>query len=194
MVRRLTSTDYRRMPWRNGGGTTTEITLGLLPDHLGRERFLYRVSIADVASDGPFSRFEGYDRHIMLVSGAGMTIDCGPNGRLDLGTLFEPRTFSGDWDVTGKLLAGPVRDFNLIVDRASAASSLEVHMLTEQHAISVAAGDTCIIHLIEGDLTEAEAGDTLVAVSSCELVPRTSARVAIASVRPRATSLPGAAS
>src|SRR4051794_3397588 len=110
MLRRLTSSDYRRMPWRNGGGTTTELAIGLLPDHLGDpERFLYRVSIADVAADGPFSRFEGYDRHIMLVSGAGMTIDCGAHGRLDLTAPFEPRAFSGDWDVTGTLVGGPVR-------------------------------------------------------------------------------------
>ena len=69
-MRHLTPADYRRMPWRNGGGVTTEIAIA--PDGAGLvgERFLYRVSIADVMSDGPFSRFEGYDRHIMLPAGA----------------------------------------------------------------------------------------------------------------------------
>src|SRR6187402_1017158 len=110
-LRRLTAKDYRSMPWRNGGGTTTELVLG--PEMAGR--FLYRVSIADVTSDGAFSRFAGYDRHIVLIEGAGMTLDAQAHGRVELAP-FEPHSFSGDWDVHGTLVAGAVRDFNLIVD------------------------------------------------------------------------------
>src|SRR3954463_8036751 len=75
-MRILRSTEYRRMPWRNGGGTTTEIAIAPLPSASG-DRFAHRVSIADVATDGPFSRFDGYERLIMLVEGAGMILDCG---------------------------------------------------------------------------------------------------------------------
>ena len=127
-VRRLTPSDYRRMPWRNGGGTTTEIAIAPEGASVSGERFLHRVSIADVASDGPFSQFPGYDRHIMLLAGAGMTLDCGAHGRIEL-RRFEPQRFSGDWAVHGMLVGGPVRDFNLMVDRARATSSLVVESI-----------------------------------------------------------------
>ncbi|MET0594430.1 MAG: HutD family protein [Polyangiaceae bacterium] len=187
-MRHLTPDHYVRMPWRNGGGTTTELVV----EHGGRgamatagaraERFLYRVSIADVETDGPFSRFEGYDRHIMMLSGRGMTIDCGAHGVLDLAAPFEPRTFSGDWDVTGTLRDGAVRDFNLIVDRARATSSLAVRPLTAPIAMTFDAGQIGIIYVIAGALVNAASGDTIVADAPIELTPRGEARIAVATV------------
>ena len=58
------------MPWRNGLGTTTEIAAEPSADG----RFHWRLSIADVAQSGPFSSFEGYDRTIAVVAGAGMRL------------------------------------------------------------------------------------------------------------------------
>jgi uncharacterized protein len=170
------------MPWRNGGGTTTEIVVEPAGVGLAGERFLYRVSIADVASDGPFSRFDGYDRHIMLLEGGGMNLDCGAHGRIEL-TILEPRSFSGDWDVHGSLVAGAVRDFNLMVDRERATSSLRVRVVTTSETIAVDPGASCIVHVIDGTLTTADAGDTLVADATFDLVPRNGpVRVAIARV------------
>jgi uncharacterized protein len=180
-MRRLTPSDYRSMPWRNGGGTTTEILVEPRGT-LAVDRFLYRVSIADIASDGPFSRFEGYDRHIMLLSGAGMALDCGAHGRIDLQRAFAPRSFSGDWDVRGTLIAGPVRDFNFIVDRARASSSLGVRWLDAPESLGMEAGTVCIVYLIAGALVNAAEGDTIVADAPFDLVPNGTARVAIARV------------
>jgi hypothetical protein len=182
---KLTPADYRHMPWRNGGGTTTEIAIAPGGTGLSGERFLYRVSIADVATDGPFSRFEGYDRHIMLLAGAGMTLDCGGSGRIELTTPFEPHTFSGDWEVHGALVAGAVRDFNLIADRAKVSSSLEVRMLERPELIACDAHAVCIVHVVEGALTTAAAGDTLVSDAPFELVPVGAARLALARIRPQ---------
>lgn len=189
------------MPWRNGGGITTEIAIAhLAGDPLApldpaaaeqQRRFLYRVSIADVASDGPFSRFGGYDRHIMLLEGAGMTIDCGAHGSIDLTRPLDPRTFSGDWDVVGALVAGPVRDFNLMVDRATASSSLEVRAFDRVESIACPRGDTCVIHVLEGALEGASAGDTLVIEADVEITPRTqSPRVVIGRINRRASRTP----
>ena len=174
-MQRFTAKDYRRMPWRNGGGTTTELVVAQRPDEA---RFLHRLSIADVASDGPFSRFEGYDRHIMLLDGAGMMLDGHAHGIIDLTVPLVPRSFSGDWNVMGTLVAGPVRDFNLIVDRARASSSLEVRTLATVETLAVPAGATCIVHVLEG----VDAGDTLVADAPFAIGP---GRFAIATVVPR---------
>ncbi len=185
-MRRLTPNGYRRMPWRNGGGTTTEITVEPGDASVSGGRFVYRVSIADVAADGPFSRFEGYDRHIMLLSGAGMTLDCGEHGQLELGTPHEPRTFSGDWEVRGTLRGGAVRDFNVIVDRAVASSSLHVHALRAAESFACDPRTVCVVHVLEGELVGAACGDTLVADGPFELVPRgRGARVAIARITSR---------
>ncbi len=159
------------MPWRNGGGTTTELVVEppSASASASGERFHHRISIADVASDGPFSRFDGYDRFIMLVWGAGMTLDCGAHGRIELRAPFEPRAFSGDWDVVGTLVDGPVRDFNLMVDRTRATATLEVKVLdatSRSAAFSVVSGDVCIMHVVEGALEGADEGDTLVAHGS----------------------------
>ncbi len=172
------------MPWRNGGGTTTEIAR----EPLASDRFLYRVSIADVATDGPFSSFAGYDRHILLIEGEGMTLDCGAQGRIELTTLFAPRSFSGDWEVHGTLAAGPVRDFNLMVDRAEACSSLEVHVL--EAPLELPAGALCLVHVLEGALEGADHGDTLVGEAPFTITPRASsvARVAIARIVRRAAA------
>ncbi|MEA2746265.1 MAG: uncharacterized protein QOI41_408 [Myxococcales bacterium] len=189
-MRRLTPADYRSMPWRNGGGTTTEILVApegaSLSGERSAERFLYRVSIANVATDGPFSRFPGYDRHIMLLAGAGMTLDAGAHGRIDL-EAFEPRTFSGDWDVTGVLLDGAVRDFNLMVDRHRATSALVVERLEAPRSYACEPGSVCILHVIEGGLASADEGDTLVARAPFEVAPAGSsgtARIAVARIAP----------
>lgn len=184
MIRRLRPADYRRMPWRNGGGTTTEIAVS--PDDVSpdRGRFLWRLSVADVTADGPFSRFEGYDRHIMLLEGGGMTLACGVHGTIDL-RPFVARSFSGDWQVHGALAAGPVRDLNLIVDRARAVGVLGAHVISSPGAITVDPAELSLVYVIDGDAGIATAGDTLVLGETCTLEPRGEARVAIARIRPR---------
>lgn len=180
-MRRLAPTDYRTMPWRNGGGLTTEIAIEPPDASVGTSQFLYRVSIADVASDGPFSLFEGYDRHILLLAGSGMILDCGAHGRVELRAPFEPRSFSGDWDVKGTLISGPVRDFNVIVNRSRAASSLVVYELLATRTLALAAGSTWIVHVLEGSVDGADKGHTLVGDGPVELVSR-GARVAVAQI------------
>lgn len=181
-MQRLTQADYRRMPWRSGGGTTTELVIEPRDADLGG-RFLYRVSIADVASDGPFSTFDGYDRHIILLSGAGMTLDCGAHGSIAL-EPFEPHAFAGEWAVTGRLASGPVRDFNLIVERARAESSLEVRVVDGSDAIPLDGAGTRVVYVAEGALAEADAGDTLVADEPVVLSPRMRTRIVVARIVP----------
>lgn len=179
-MRRIVPAQHRRMPWRNGGGTTSEIVVEPAELSAG-DRFVYRVSIAEVARDGPFSRFEGYDRHIVLLEGAGMTLDCEGQGRMDLRRL-EPRSFSGGWSVVGTLRAGPVRDFNLIVDHARAASSLGVRRLGDGQRVESRREETSIVHVVEGTLEGADAGDTLVFDGPYEIAARAVTVVAIARV------------
>ncbi|MBL8937519.1 MAG: HutD family protein [Archangium sp.] len=175
----LTPENARTMPWKNGGGSTTELLIR--PEGLAlSERFLFRVSIADVASSGPFSSFPGVDRHLVVIAGAGMTLTL--DGRTVPLELHRPVFFSGDAAAAGTLLDGPVRDFNLMVDRARAASSLSCVLATAPLALACASGETVIVHVLSGALDEAAAGDTLVLDAPQVVHPRGEARLLIGRV------------
>jgi environmental stress-induced protein Ves len=53
-MRHLKHSDYRRMAWKNGKGTTTEIAVHPANAGLAGAPFEWRVSIADVPESGPF--------------------------------------------------------------------------------------------------------------------------------------------
>ena len=106
----LRAVNYPRMPWKNGGGSTEEITrdAGESLDGFG-----WRLSIADIGESGGFSVFAGYLRIITVLQGAGMTLTI--DGQDSEALLpSDPFAFSGDSQVSCTLLDGPIRDFNLI--------------------------------------------------------------------------------
>ena len=106
----LRAQDYPRMPWKNGGGFTEEITRDAGD---GLDGFGWRLSIADIEASGGFSSFAGYQRIITVLQGDGMrlTVD-GAHSRPLL--PFDAYAFSGESQVSCTLLGGPIRDFNLI--------------------------------------------------------------------------------
>lgn len=106
----LRAADYPRMPWKNGGGSTEEITRDA---GTGLEGFGWRLSIADIGESGGFSTFAGYERVISVLQGAGMTLTVDGQATGPLHPL-DPFAFSGDSQVHCTLLGGPIRDFNLI--------------------------------------------------------------------------------
>jgi environmental stress-induced protein Ves len=119
----LSPADYRRMPWKNGGGRTTEIVSH--PPRASLDAFDWRVSVADIGRDGPFSVFAGIDRTIVMIAGGGMRLD-GDGHAAVLSAAYEPYTFSGDDAIHCALLDGPVRDFNLMLRRGRATGSLAI--------------------------------------------------------------------
>ncbi len=123
--RLLHPSDYRAMPWKNGGGTTMELIIE--PEGASLDGgFLWRLSMADVGVSGPFSRFEGCDRTLLLLEGRGMELGFDQRPAVRLDGLLEPVAFSGDWRTDGTLLDGPCRDFNVITRRAGCRHHLEV--------------------------------------------------------------------
>ncbi len=106
--------DLVRVPWKNGGGTTAEVAA--FPEGSGFDTFGWRISMADVASDGPFSIFPGIDRTLIVVEGEGIELDVeGIAYRLDEDA---PKlSFSGDDITAGRLLSEPIRDLNVMTRR-----------------------------------------------------------------------------
>lgn len=66
----IPANEYRRERWKNGLGWTREIMRW--PEEA--QAWDWRVSIAEVDKGGPFSRFEGCDRELVLLAGEGMRL------------------------------------------------------------------------------------------------------------------------
>ena len=151
--RLLRPADYKRMPWKNGGGMTTE--LAVYPSN-GDQAFDWRISIADIESNGPFSTFEGYDRFIALLEGIGMELrfDDGEAVRLERRLQFVK--FAGERRTEGVLVSGKVRDFNVIYKR----DAVRVEMLHRPLVGPMVffRDATWFIHLADGH-AEAKCGD-----------------------------------
>lgn len=105
---------WRSMAWKNGGGITHE----LHREGEGPAGFASRISIAEVGADGPFSRFDGVDRVLVLLSGAGMTLTRSDGLQVSLREGGDQISFFGEDDWGCALLGGPTLDLNLMTDRA----------------------------------------------------------------------------
>lgn len=89
--------------WANGRGTTRELARGSS----------WRLSIAELTEDAPFSAFPGFDRLFILVSGRVRLIVDGEVTRMKSGDTL---TFSGEADV-GVAVDDPAQAVNLMVGR-----------------------------------------------------------------------------
>ena len=144
-MRVLRQADYQRMRWKNGGGWTTQ--LAAFPPE--GESFDWRVSIAEIESDGAFSAFPGCDRHIALLEGIGMELrfDGAETQRLEQRLRFVP--FAGEAAVFGKLLAGPVHDFNVITRRDRCRAEI-LHRPLVGPMLFVPDTTTWFVYLVDG--------------------------------------------
>ena len=141
--------DYRVTTWRNGTGKTAEIAV----EPGAGDRFVWRLSIAGVPESGPFSDYAGYQRIIAVVEGPGMRLTEGNREPATLTAQTEPYAFSGDMSTVCDLLAGPIRDFNLIFDPALVRGSVtSIHLNGETHQ-SPLPGGTVLIYAANGDLS-----------------------------------------
>ncbi len=108
-------------PWKNGGGSTAEVIV--YPPDADFTSFLWRLSIATVATPGPFSHFAGIDRTLAVIAGdIALTIDGAPAIRID--ERAAPVDFSGEAPVDGTPVGGPVTDLNAMVRRGHFAAEM----------------------------------------------------------------------
>jgi environmental stress-induced protein Ves len=102
------------VPWRNGGGTAWDIAEGGDP-----EAWDWRLSLAEIAKDGPFSIYPEIDRLFTLLSGEGIALSLGGTAEQLLHPL-DDLAFPGEVAVACRRLGGPTRALNLMVDRRKA--------------------------------------------------------------------------
>lgn len=131
--------EHLAMPWANGKGTSYEVA----SNRDASNQWSWRVAIAPVVEDGPFSLLPGIDRQLVVINGNGMvlevdgkTVDCLPS---------QVVAFSGDATAYARLIDGPSVDLGLMTVKGLYAGSIsvvtDVGSVIESDLI-VAVGDT----------------------------------------------------
>lgn len=168
-TRVIPANTYRRERWKNQLGWTREIARSP-----GAGDWNWRLSIAEIEEDAPFSRFDGIERELVLLSGNGLKLqfDDGevhellpPHGRL---------RFAGERAVTGVLVDGATQDFNLMWRRDALQARLWHRPLVGPMVVFVEPDGVWAIHLAAGQARFADdsglppmaAADTAVLVGS----------------------------
>lgn len=158
-IRHLTEDDARRVPWKNGRGTTLELCVWPDDAAFARGDFDVRVSKAAVVEDGPFSTFPDFDRILVVTSGAGLELTHGDDrARVRLRPL-EPHRFPGDVATHATLLAGRVDDFNVMTRRGRCTADAQVLRLGARRARENTGESHTFVHVLQGHVTARVGGE-----------------------------------
>ncbi len=131
----LRASTYRRTRWKNGGGETMEVATS--PPGASLDNFDWRISMATVATDGPFSIFAGVDRTLCILDGAGIELHLADEPARRLDNASAPFPFSGDDAARARLIDGAVTDFNVMTRRDRCRHTIQrIRMQAgEQHSV-----------------------------------------------------------
>jgi hypothetical protein len=160
------------MPWKNGGGETLEIAA--YPSGASLVDFGWRISMAHVASDGPFSVFPGVDRTLTILAGAGLRLTVGNQQVVTLTRESTPYAFAGEADTRSTLIDGPVTDLNVMSRRAAHRHDVQRSRLVADLELELHAAITAIF-VDEGTVdVAAEKKSAALESSDTALIPRSS--------------------
>ncbi|WP_296250896.1 HutD family protein [Pseudomonas sp. UBA4194] len=177
--------DYTAMPWKNGAGSTLEIVQRRSADDSGYD---WRLSIAQIDADGPFSVFAGYRRIISVLQGDGMVLEVDGVPSEALGP-FQPLIFDGGAQVHCRLLGSPIEDFNLIYRQDRVQASLRWVECQPAVVVGSKAGEVVFFNASAGPVGVTDARDG----RRYKLAPRATLRCINASGQLQRYTLEGAA-
>jgi len=148
-MRILHSSSYRHMPWKNGGGVTREIAAS--PIGATFETLDWRVSLAGVAEDGPFSLFPGVQRTLCVTRGAGIQLQVGDGQATLLDPTSEPFSFDGEAPTRARLVDGPIEDLSVMSRRGRYRHTVKRLIFDDAIQLSTSA-QSSIIYCQRGSL------------------------------------------
>jgi environmental stress-induced protein Ves len=155
--RHLRAADFQAMPWKNGGGSTTELWIEPAGAKVA-EPFLWRLSVARMTGSGPFSPFPGVDRTLIQLSGPALRLEHGAGRGSQALTPLVPYGFPGEWATDGILAGGAkggpaeAMDFNVMVRRGRVVAHTEVLWLAAGRTVSRRADGWAAVYGVEGTL------------------------------------------
>jgi environmental stress-induced protein Ves len=159
-IMRLDPKAYRRTPWKNGGGVTTDIADDYAP---GAEPgswsgMLWRFGFTQIVAPGPFSDLAGFDRILTVIGGRGLVLEIEGGAALDVRQPFRPVRFRGEDRIVSRLEAGPVTVLNLLADRMMHAIDVVILTAGEMRLLDAAVH---VVYALEHSALVIDAGETL---------------------------------
>jgi environmental stress-induced protein Ves len=151
----LRASNHKAMPWKNGGGETAEIAV--LPEASSMQDFGWRVSMAKVTENGPFSLFPDVDRTLSILEGHSMALTIDEAETEVLTKESTPLAFPADVPVRATLPDGEIRDLNVMTRRGSFTHS--VSRIAQPESFHVTGGETIII--VASGTINIRSGDSL---------------------------------
>lgn len=154
--------DVSPRPWANGGGTTRELLVA--------DDGAWRISLADIESDGPFSSFPGRARLLTVLDGPvlALVVD-------GLEQVVEPRrpfAFDGAAEVTATVPEGPVVALNVIVEAGVVEPFVTVLELGRSSRLPIADDQAALVLQGTAAAGEEEAGPFDLVVGPTEVAGR----------------------
>jgi environmental stress-induced protein Ves len=147
MTQLIQYASLRPAPWKNGGGSTTEIAV--FPTGAGFDEFDWRISLATISQSGPFSSFPGIDRSLALVDGDGVLLDFGDE-RFVLSPSEPLIEFPGEAAVHATVTGALTTDFNVMTRRSRCRHRLEPCVVRGTEALK-RRGGTTLLFLADGE-------------------------------------------
>jgi environmental stress-induced protein Ves len=147
MTQLIQYASLRPAPWKNGGGSTTEIAIS--PTGAGFDEFDWRISLATISQSGPFSSFPGIDRSLALVDGDGVLLDFGDE-RFVLSPSEPLIEFAGEDAVHATVTGALTTDFNVMTRRGRCRHRLEPLVVRGQEELKRRSATT-LLFLADGE-------------------------------------------
>jgi len=147
MIKIISQHDFKKLPWKNGKGSTLELAIN---ENGSVDNFEWRLSIATVKEDGLFSDFSGYTRNLVLIDGYGMLLHHNENQTDHLKRKLDFSTFDGANKTTAKLSSGAITDFNLMTRTRDFDGSVETFIGTNH--VLLKPSQICFIYGLSNNL------------------------------------------
>lgn len=147
-IKIIRRSSFTALPWKNGGGITHE-AIRVPPTG---DAFLWRVSVAQIDSSGPFSDFAGYDRKMVLLRGRGIALQFAGGKHCALRRVGDLVEFDGAISTRCELLDGPCVDLNLMVSK-SLRTAARIEHPSEPVRVAAIHGETTLIFAIQDPLS-----------------------------------------
>ena len=166
--------EHRAMPWVNGMGASYEVA----SDRDVSNHWSWRVAIAPVVEDGPFSQLAGVDRELVVIQGNGIMLDvAGKSVNCHPGQVVQ---FSGDAITFSRLVDGPVVDLGLMTLRNSVSGSMNVaHAGDVVQCDVIVSNGRSVFEDENGNQYMLEANDALLDVRGQHLVLKSGTAISI---------------
>lgn len=147
------------MPWANGRGVSHEIAR----DEVEPGQWRWRLAIAPITEDGPFSPLPGVQRALTLIEGRGLVLTI--DGNMVACEPGEMVRFAGWSHTHAALMDGPVVDLNLMSRDESPMSMSLVHGPCDVDGVCVVAIDECVV-VVNGTRSVLRPRDAIVEVNT----------------------------